>query len=191
MKTIEALIDILKKSKEELAKGINQSYSGAPNGGMGKGDGDAQMTMSEKEPHKDDPKHEAKEKVKAKKIKAEAQDLLDMHKADGSMEKMCMHKNGQWEIKKSGPEDDIMPPVPITGVNKHPKVKKASTDEDIAEVYHEEVTNPRNMTHAGTKVPGMSARSKPWASGGRGSTKDQIHADFKAQKPAPVRKPKI
>lgn len=36
------------------------------------------------EPHKDDPKHEAKEKAKAKKIKDEAEDLLDMHKADGA-----------------------------------------------------------------------------------------------------------
>jgi len=38
--------------------------------------------MSEKEPH-DDPKHEEKEKQKAKKIKDKAQELLDMHKQDG------------------------------------------------------------------------------------------------------------
>jgi hypothetical protein len=38
------------------------------------------LAQSEKEPHHDDPQHEAKEKKKAKKIKAEAQKLLDMHK---------------------------------------------------------------------------------------------------------------
>lgn len=35
------------------------------------------------EPHKDDPHHERKEQDKAKKIKEEAQDILDMHKFDG------------------------------------------------------------------------------------------------------------
>lgn len=40
----------------------------------------ATIMQSEKEPHKDDPKHEEKEQIKAKKIKQEAQDLLDMHK---------------------------------------------------------------------------------------------------------------
>lgn len=38
------------------------------------------FAMSEQEPHMDDPKHEAKEKKKAKKIKDNAQELLDMHK---------------------------------------------------------------------------------------------------------------
>jgi hypothetical protein len=41
------------------------------------------VAMSEKEPHMDDPKHEEKEKKKAKKIKDEAEDLLDMHKVRG------------------------------------------------------------------------------------------------------------
>jgi hypothetical protein len=40
------------------------------------------MMMSEKEPQPGEPGHEEDEKVKAKKIKNEAQDLLDMHKAD-------------------------------------------------------------------------------------------------------------
>lgn len=40
---------------------------------------EAMMAMSEKEPHTDDPKHEQKEKNKAKKIKDEAQELIDMH----------------------------------------------------------------------------------------------------------------
>jgi hypothetical protein len=44
------------------------------------GSPESAMTMSEKEPHDDDPKHEAKEKEKAKKIKDKAQELLDMHK---------------------------------------------------------------------------------------------------------------
>lgn len=43
------------------------------------GSPESSMTMSEKEPHSDDPKHEAKEKEKAKKIKDKAQELLDMH----------------------------------------------------------------------------------------------------------------
>jgi len=40
------------------------------------------MTMSEKEPHDDDRKHEEKEKAKATSIKEKAQEILDMHKAD-------------------------------------------------------------------------------------------------------------
>ena len=43
---------------------------------------------SEEEPHKDDPKHEEKEKKIASKIKEEAQEVLDMHKDEnGSLEK--------------------------------------------------------------------------------------------------------
>ena len=42
----------------------------------------AAVMMSEKEPHKDDPEHEKKEQIKAKKIKENAEDILDMHKAD-------------------------------------------------------------------------------------------------------------
>ena len=41
------------------------------------------VMKSENEPHKDDPKHEMKEQKKAKKIKKEAQAILDMHKNDG------------------------------------------------------------------------------------------------------------
>lgn len=88
MKTLDALITKLKEAKEDLSKGVNASYSSAPN--MGKGDTvhvsmedePNSLQQSEAEPHKDDPHHEAKEKVKAKKIKEEAEDLLDMHKAD-------------------------------------------------------------------------------------------------------------
>lgn len=47
--------------------------------GYGQEAGGAANVMQSEEPHKDDPQHEAKEKKKAKKIKAEAEDLLDMH----------------------------------------------------------------------------------------------------------------
>ena len=50
--------------------------------------------MAKDEPHKDDPHHEAKEKKIASKVKAEAQDLLDMHK-----EELMCSANGQWNIK--------------------------------------------------------------------------------------------
>lgn len=43
---------------------------------------------SDKEPHEDDPKHEEKEKQKAKDIKSKAEEILDMHKDEnGSLEK--------------------------------------------------------------------------------------------------------
>lgn len=70
MKTIDALVDKLKEAKDELTKNVNMSYS------------DGSLAMSEEEPHKDDPHHEAKEKDKAKKIKEKAEELLDMHKAE-------------------------------------------------------------------------------------------------------------
>jgi hypothetical protein len=38
------------------------------------------QVMQSEEPHKDDPQHEEKEKKKAKKIKEQAESLLDMHK---------------------------------------------------------------------------------------------------------------
>jgi hypothetical protein len=44
------------------------------------GYGQDAVMQSEAEPHKDDPHHEEKEKKKAKKIKEEAEKLLDMHK---------------------------------------------------------------------------------------------------------------
>lgn len=52
---------------------------------------------SEKEPHKDDHQHEAKEQAKAKKIKKEAEDILDMHKGE---ECYKMSEHGQWSIDK-------------------------------------------------------------------------------------------
>jgi hypothetical protein len=52
------------------------------------------MTAKAEEPHKDDPKHEAKEQEKAKTIKDKAQELLDMHKEE------CykISDRGQWKI---------------------------------------------------------------------------------------------
>ena len=49
--------------------------------------------MAKDEPHEDDPKHEAKEKKIASKVKEEAQDLLDMHK-----EELMCSANGQWKL---------------------------------------------------------------------------------------------
>jgi hypothetical protein len=50
--------------------------------GYGQEAGGAANVMQSEEPHKDDPQHEAKEKKKAKKIKKEAEDLLDMNKKE-------------------------------------------------------------------------------------------------------------
>lgn len=49
----------------------------------------------EDEPHKDDPEHEEKEKVRAKNIKEEAEEILDMHKG------CTFAKNGQWNLTKA------------------------------------------------------------------------------------------
>lgn len=58
---------------QTLTKNEMMGYSSSPA---------ASVAMSEKEPHKDDPEHEKKEQIKAKKIKENAEDILDMHKAD-------------------------------------------------------------------------------------------------------------
>ena len=57
MQNLDKLISELKKAKESLR-------------------------ADKKEPHKDDPRHEQKEQEKAKKIKKEAQSLLDLHKEE-------------------------------------------------------------------------------------------------------------
>lgn len=57
--------------------------------------------MAKEEPHKDDPHHEAKEKKIASKVKADAQDLLDMHK-----EELTCSANGQWSLKKGTWRED-------------------------------------------------------------------------------------
>ena len=57
MQNLDKLISELKKAKESLR-------------------------ADKKEPHKDDPRHEQKEQEKAKKIKKEAQNLLDLHKEE-------------------------------------------------------------------------------------------------------------
>lgn len=71
---------------------LGSNIAGSVGRAMGKGDGvlvdkepspadkSKMMVKDESEPHKDDPEHEAKEKKKAKKIKKEAESLLDMHK---------------------------------------------------------------------------------------------------------------
>lgn len=57
------------------------------------------------EPHKDDPNHEKKEKKAAKKIKDEAEDILDMHK----MEELTCSANGQWSLKKDAANPALAP----------------------------------------------------------------------------------
>lgn len=90
MKNIDLLITKLKEAKEDLSKGVNTSYKG-----------EANMNKME-EPHKDDPEHEKKEQEKAKKIKSEAQEILDMHKSGvNECEVMKTHANGQWSLEKA------------------------------------------------------------------------------------------
>lgn len=90
-KKIDALAKILTEFKEELNKNVNMSY-------------DAQPNMIKDEPHKDDPNHEKKEKKIASKIKAEAKDLIDMHK-----EELMCSANGQWYLKKDAANPALAP----------------------------------------------------------------------------------
>lgn len=82
--------------RQKVNKTTNESYQSGTNT-SGAGD---DMAMSEKEPHKDDPHHEAKEKKAASKIKNEAEEILDMHK-DGGQDILAMSENGQWYLKKT------------------------------------------------------------------------------------------
>lgn len=73
------------KQKRMVAKNATMGYGDESSGVTVAGNpGPAQpgVAQSEKEPHKDDPRHEEKEKKKARQIKDKAEDLLDMHKAD-------------------------------------------------------------------------------------------------------------
>ena len=60
----------LTPTNKSLTKNEMMGYSGS-----------SSMTMSEKEPHHDDPKHEKKEKKKAQDIKESAEEILSLHKA--------------------------------------------------------------------------------------------------------------
>lgn len=149
----ETALETIRRRQQMNKQEANMSYEGAANQ-VGAGD---DMAMSEAEPHLDDPHHEAKEKKIGKKIKEEAQDLLDMHKGC-DMDMVKAHTNGQWYLEK------------------------ASTDEDIAEVYEQEITNPGHKSSTGTRLPVGGAKAKPWATGGRGSTKIQTNIEAKQQK---------
>ena len=102
MDKVDSLIKILAEFKEELNKNINSSYvstsqtmaKDAPDASAAAPPVNGVPDMAKEEPHKDDPHHEAKEKKIASKVKAEAQDLLDMHK-----EELMCSANGQWNIK--------------------------------------------------------------------------------------------
>jgi hypothetical protein len=63
------------QQKRMVAKNEMMGYGSQPQSAN-----PADLMQSEDEPHKDDPHHESKEKKKAKKIKEEAESLLDMHK---------------------------------------------------------------------------------------------------------------
>jgi hypothetical protein len=123
---LEQLIKKLSDLKEDLTKGINESYASEPN--MSKDEQKVNLNnpyneqpqkSSKKkkddkldlaspghqfgnvkkadECHEDDPKHEKKEQDKAKKIKEKAEEILDMHKG----ETCSFAKNGQWSLNKA------------------------------------------------------------------------------------------
>lgn len=71
-------LDVLKERQKAMkAEGVNEDVDPVHAGRM--------TAKSDAEPHKDDAHHEDKEKKKAKKIKDEAESLLDMHKQDGPL----------------------------------------------------------------------------------------------------------
>lgn len=105
MDVLEKLIKSLQEAKAELEKNMNCAPGMDQN--MGKID----------EPHKDDPNHEKKEKKAASKIKAEAEDILDMHK-----EELMCSANGQWHLKKDAANPALAP--------KAAKVKMLQTQVD-------------------------------------------------------------
>lgn len=96
MDIIEQLIKSLQEAKAELEKNMNCAPGSDPN--MGKME----------EPHKDDPKHEEKEKKAASKIKSEAEDILDMHK-----EELMCSANGQWSLKKAKIDSTLSPEAKV------------------------------------------------------------------------------
>lgn len=109
MKNIDELIQKLTEAKEELSKNTNMSYAAPANTGSGSSSMSMDSMAMSEECHPDDPRHEEKEQTKAKKIKETAEDILDMHKACGSMEKMCIDKNGQWSLEKAKYEQGKTP----------------------------------------------------------------------------------
>lgn len=85
--------------KDASTKSGGKNREADPNGGKHRGASEQAMKADKDEPHKDDPKHEEKEKKMAKK-------LLDMHKGDKGMDKMGY---GKGEIAKSAPAvEDLM-----------------------------------------------------------------------------------
>ena len=104
------------------------------------------FAMSEKEPH-DDPKHEHKEVAIGKKVKEEAQDLINMHKDESCIKG---HANGQWflgePVKKADfgthPHKDQV--VPKNGANLDKADKESHSvfnmqhSHDVAKVSHPE-----------------------------------------------------
>lgn len=139
MDIIEQLIKSLQEAKAELEKNMNCAPGSEQN--MDKAEGKkkkmpamppkiesedhppklseagAMKLVKEDEPHKDDPKHEEKEQKIASKIKAEASDLMDMHK-----EELMCSANGQWSLKKDAANPKLAP--------KEVKIKELQTKID-------------------------------------------------------------
>ena len=163
MDKIEQLIKKLSDLKEDLTKGINESYASEPN--MSKEEQKVNLNnpyneqpqkSSKKkrddkldlaspghqfgnvkkadECHEDDPQHEKKEQDKAKKIKENAEEILDMHKG----ETCSIAKNGQWSLKKakdmSGDNiDSSMLMSELQAIEHHIKeIKEKINSKDIA-----------------------------------------------------------
>lgn len=121
----ETALDTMKR-RGQISKEENKSYAPQPNTSEN-------MAMSEDEPHKDDPRHEQKEQAKAKKIKEEAEDILDMHKGCGEMIKA--QSNGQWYLDDLEKDNSVKP----FGAN----------------IYNEKANIGRKATRTGEVVEGV------------------------------------
>lgn len=169
----EPAIDTINR-RQKTFKNENASYSAPAN----------TVEQSDKEPHKDNPEHEAKEKVKAKKIKKEAEDLLDMHKADGAppppppvspaaqsimnafkMEDLKCSENGQWHLKK----DNSVKPFGQNIYNTAANIKRKAnrTGEEVEGVgrnaaVHNYTTLGSSMSaaHEASQAKSMKAKAK-------------------------------
>lgn len=171
MKNIDTLINKLKEAKDSLVKQVNESYGTSPNGSL---------SMSEKEPHKDDPEHEKKEQEKAKDIKSKAQDILDMHKAEPTEEKPAkkeshmnlvksqevfdeLVKNGHTEsallLRNWGEEDSLAKSCRVE-LEKSNKVGRLNLKNDIDRAAGKKKAKPKGEIMSVTEQKAESPESK-------------------------------
>jgi len=101
LKSIEEGANALNKVIKEYKSLIKQENMMAGDVNTAPAGSSAAM-KSEEEPHKDDPRHEEKEKKIAQKVKALAEKQLEMHK---SVETVYIASNGQWTLEKSELEE--------------------------------------------------------------------------------------